>query len=50
MEYVIVSNHSVIFLEGEINEMIKDGWKPQGGLSVVKDGLGTSYCQAMIKE
>lgn len=32
-----------------INEMIKDGWEPLGGISVTSDGAGVLFAQAIIK-
>ena len=34
-------------LEKQVNELIKDGWKPLGGISSV---IGGTLIQAMIKE
>lgn len=33
-----------------VNDMIKDGWDPQGGISVIQDSvLGPIMFQAMVK-
>lgn len=33
-----------------VNDMIKDGWSPQGGISVIQDSaLGPIMFQAMVK-
>lgn len=33
-----------------VNDMIKDGWSPQGGISVIQDPvLGPIMFQAMVK-
>ena len=60
MEYYILQTNSLIELENEVNEKIKEGYKPQGGLSVAcvyipGDSLAGAevcyYCtQAMVKE
>ena len=40
-------------LDNKVNELIKDGWEPQGGVSVSPEVYGhkTWYtlCQAMVK-
>ena len=46
MEYNVAWESSIIKFRNEVNRMIKDGWKPQGGISV----SGKWYYQAMIKE
>ena len=34
-----------------VNDMIKDGWSPQGGISVIQDSaLGPIMFQAMVKK
>jgi hypothetical protein len=51
MEYKIITNGDWGELEAMVNERIKDGWKPQGGLSCTRvDGSFCYYTQAMIKE
>ena len=38
-------------LEKMVNEAMKDGWKPQGGVSAgVKQNIGPYLLQAMIKD
>jgi len=34
----------------EVNELIKKGWKPQGGINVFYTAVGWIFHQAMIKE
>ena len=56
MEYRIVyferysSDELVKVLTEEVNRLMREGWMPQGGISIVKDELGfyNAY-QAMIK-
>jgi len=49
-EYQIVMKDNHLVLEQKINQMISDGWKPQGGLSVVSGELFTAnFFQAMIR-
>ena len=50
MEYTIVflDNPTIQEFIYEVNEMIKKGWKPLGG--VVIDVPGVEYLQAMIRD
>jgi hypothetical protein len=61
MEYKVVWTESNSDLEKEVNELIKGGWKPQGGVmvyeSVETKSLGMlgemhkfGFIQAMVKE
>lgn len=58
MTYKIVfSLESITDLENQVNAMIGQGWRLQGGLAItshVFDAIGPSptliYCQAMVKE
>ena len=34
----------------EVNEMIKQGWQPLGGISVVNWGVTIIYTQSMIRK
>ena len=35
----------------EVNKIIKEGWKPQGGLQIVRDSYNIEkFYQAMVKE
>ena len=48
MEYKILCEESPYSLEGIVNDYIKKGWIPQGGVfSYAKSSR--SWCQAMIK-
>jgi len=48
MEYIILSDSNLKKLERKVNEKIKKGWQPIGGIdSNVLDG-GLEYLQAMI--
>lgn len=46
MEYKILSNYSMGGLSAEVNKLIIEGWKPQGGVCV-KDN---QYIQALVKK
>ncbi len=50
MEYRIISKKNENELEREINEMLRKGWKPQGGLVVVDAPDSWIYWQAVIRE
>jgi hypothetical protein len=49
VKYVIIETHSARDLRVEVNEAIKNGWQPLGGVSVSTDGSYTAYIQAMVK-
>ena len=50
-EYKIVEEHNEFSLEININKMIKNGWKPQGGLQIVRNSYDLDkFYQAMVKE
>ena len=46
MEYTIAHGDSLAVIIKRVNELIKQGWKPQGGICQI---MG-NYYQAMIKE
>ena len=53
MEYTVVEEHNRAELVLKVAELIKQGWKPLGGIAVstVAPLLGYHiYCQALIKE
>lgn len=50
MEYKVVFGGPGKEIINLVNDMIKDGWSPQGGISVVQDSaLGLIMFQAMVK-
>ena len=50
-KYKIVEEQSKFSLEREVNKIIKEGWKPQGGLQIVRDNYEHErFFQAMVKE
>jgi Domain of unknown function (DUF1737) len=54
MEYRVISESKMADLVKEVNNAIKEGWKPQGGVSVTKGhapvlGQAFVWAQAMIK-
>jgi len=48
MKYQIICDGYLSLLEHRVNEAIKDGWVPQGGISF--DSKTESYLQAMVKQ
>jgi hypothetical protein len=53
MEYTVVEEHNRVELVKKVADLIKQGWKPLGGIAVstVAPILGIHiFCQAMIKE
>lgn len=49
MKYEVVEGPELYILEEIVNEMLEDGWNPQGGLCSTKCGTTTYYSQAMLK-
>ena len=49
MEYKIVNEYEQAVLEKKVNELIKQGWKPQGGICWSSGDSIMKYAQAMIK-
>ena len=56
MKYKIVSCYEKYKMEREVEELIKEGWKPQGGICLAiifpssPSGTQSEYAQAMTKE
>jgi len=49
-KYKIIVSTNTQELESFVLGFLEDGWAPQGGLSVLRGGLGdNTYYQAMIK-
>lgn len=49
MEYCIVKENAVGQFTDEVNRLIKEGWRPQGGITVLWSEAYTYYYQAMIR-
>ena len=50
MEYKIVYGEDPRELEEEVNELIRKGWKPQGGVCVLRERNNYwSFYQAMVR-
>jgi hypothetical protein len=50
MQYKIIKSLMYSFLESEVEKWIKIGWRPQGGICVIKVNAEKEYYQAMVKE
>ena len=49
MEYKIVTSDNPTEIETEVNKLIKDGFKPLGGVSVCGSDDWEFYTQAMVR-
>jgi len=49
MKYTVVGTRDQSKFEERVNDLIKEGWKPQGGIFIVVDNNGWIYYQAMVK-
>lgn len=47
--YTIVNETSHYDLAEQVRKLIKDGWRPQGGVSAHTVGWGQVWAQAMVK-
>jgi hypothetical protein len=50
MEYCIVKDDAAVKFTDEVNRLMKEGWKPQGGVAVIWDETYTYHYQAMIRD
>ena len=50
MEYHVIQNESLGGLSKEVRKVIKQGWRPQGGVCVWIEHSGTWFAQAMVRE
>ena len=50
MEYCIVKEDTIVKFTDEVNRLLKEGWRPQGGMSVIWDEAYTYYYQAMVRD
>lgn len=49
MNYMIVQETSPFDLAEEVRKLIRNGWRPQGGVSSNTSGPGVIWTQAMVK-
>lgn len=52
MKYVVIRRADLIEFEETISRMLRDGWTPVGGVSIMDGALGYDkfYIQAMMTE
>lgn len=50
MHYRAVEETSPYKLQNEVEKLLEQGWKLQGGIAIMKSGMYDYYCQAMVKE
>jgi hypothetical protein len=50
MEYRIIAGRDVQKLENDVNDLIRKGWKPQGGVSRAETNEFSWFAQAMVKD
>ena len=51
MEYTVIFNEKLEKLINQVNQALKSGWRPLGGIAVTNEGLiFFYYYQAMVKE
>lgn len=50
MEYQILEADSTYDLEKDVNKYIAMGWKPIGGVSVIRGLTEDNFIQAMIRD
>jgi hypothetical protein len=46
----MVQDDAAVKFTDEVNRLMKEGWRPQGGMSVIWDETYTYYYQAMIRD
>jgi hypothetical protein len=50
MEYKLVEENDKFYLGKKINRLIRQGWRPLGGVSVIRAPIyGNYYTQAMVR-
>ena len=49
MEYHILMNQALYLLETAVNKYIKEGWEPQGGLTIGMSSNTMQYFQALVR-
>lgn len=49
MKYELIVRDGIESMNEAVNEMLQDGWRLQGGISVTATDRIYYYCQAMVK-
>jgi len=50
MEYDVIRGHTLDDLRYDVNQAIKKGWRPQGGVHIWTKDSDTLWMQAMVRE
>ena len=50
MEYDVINGHTLDDLRYDVNQAIKKGWRPQGGVCIWTKDSVTQWAQAMVRE
>lgn len=50
MRYEIITGEGEAELERLVNEKLREGWRPQGGLAIHIRGQSSLFMQAMVDE
>lgn len=51
MKYVVIRDWQRDAFLSKVRELISDGWRPQGGVSIAYDGSNTCvYAQAFVRD
>ena len=50
MQYKLASWYDNVGLERKVNELCKEGWRPQGGIAINPKDAGAVFYQAMVKD
>jgi hypothetical protein len=50
MEYDVINGHTLDDLRYDVNQAIKKGWRPQGGVYIWTKDSVTLWTQAMVRE
>ena len=49
MEYAIIESDSTAGLEEKVRALIEEGWRPQGGISIIGQSGFYTLLQAMVR-
>ena len=50
MKYIVIQEIALYLINSKINELIREGWQVQGGVSTVAIHSDIIYTQAMVKK
>jgi hypothetical protein len=49
-QYAVITDINLVNFEQKVEDLLKIGWQPQGGIVAVLHGTNIKYIQAMVKE